>query len=165
MIALKWAFIGLVLLPVAEFTAFLLVVVTIGWFWAIVLLLGTSAIGILLLRRAGRGDFNRLRLAVRQGGLRALHLESPGVAPLAAGILLVFPGFITDVIGGLLLVPPLRRRAGVTLGRAWRQRRAPQRPGVIDLGPDEWHQVADGGGADKRRRSRRAGNRSKRSTR
>jgi UPF0716 protein FxsA len=84
-----------------------------------------------------------------------LHPESPGFAPVAGGILLVFPGFITDVIGALMFMPPLRRWIGATIGRAIRKRRPAQQPGVIDLGPDEWHQVSDGP-RKKRPRTRRA---------
>jgi UPF0716 family protein affecting phage T7 exclusion len=155
MAVVKWTLIGLVLLPVAESAAFLLVAVTIGWFWALVLFLATSVIGILLLRQAGRANLQRLWQAVQRDGLRALHPESPGFAPVAGGILLVFPGFITDVIGALMFMPPLRRWIGATIGRAIRKRRPAQQPGVIDLGPDEWHQVSDGT-RKKRPRTRRA---------
>ena len=46
-------------------------------------------------------------------GMRALHLESPGAAAMLGGILLVFPGFITDLLGAALLRPadsPMGRR-------------------------------------------------------
>jgi UPF0716 family protein affecting phage T7 exclusion len=75
--------------------------------------------------------------------LRSIHLETPGLATLAGGILLVLPGFITDVVGALLFVPPFRRWVSATISRALRKRRAGADPSVIDLTPEEWHHVAD----------------------
>ena len=46
----KWAFIGVLLLPAAEFAAFVLVALAIGWLWAALLFLGTTAAGLLVLR-------------------------------------------------------------------------------------------------------------------
>jgi UPF0716 family protein affecting phage T7 exclusion len=59
---------------------------------------------------------------------------------------LVFPGFITDAVGALLLVPPLRRMALATIGRALKKRRPGRQTNdrtVIDLAPDEWHQISE----------------------
>ena len=76
---------------------------------------------MLLLQTFGRADLDRLRAAFAQDGIRAVHLETPGVATVLGGILLVFPGFITDVLGVALCVPALRRWAAgklATLRRA-----------------------------------------------
>jgi UPF0716 protein FxsA len=153
----KWTFIGLVLLPAAEIATFVIIALMIGWFWAVLLFVATSVIGIMVLKRAGRGDLDRLRGAVSRDGLRALHLDTPGVASVAGGILLVFPGFITDLIGALLLVPPLRRLANATISRAFKKRRERRDPAVIDLTPEEWHQVSERtlDDAGRRRRPRR----------
>ena len=107
----KWAFIVVIMLPAAEIAVFFLVALTIGWLWTIGLFLATSVIGVIVLKRSGRGDLDRFGAALAQDGVRAIHLESPGLAAMVGGILLVFPGFITDVLGALLFVPPLRRWA------------------------------------------------------
>jgi UPF0716 family protein affecting phage T7 exclusion len=75
-------------------------------------------------------------------GIYAIHLESPGLGPMIAGILLVLPGFITDAAGALLLVPALRRRLRAAIGRAREEARRPRDPSVVDLTPSEWHQVS-----------------------
>jgi UPF0716 protein FxsA len=139
----KWAFIGVILLPLAEFAAFIAVAFSIGWLWAAGLLVATSAVGVLVLRRTGRADFNRVRQAVGSEGFGAIHLETPGLATLAGGILLVLPGFITDIMGALLFVPPVRGWIRTTIRRAQQQQRAAGDPSVIDLAPDEWHHVSD----------------------
>jgi UPF0716 protein FxsA len=140
----KWTFIGLVLLPAAEIGAFVLVAAMIGWLWTIVLFLATSLAGVMLLRRSGRGDLDRIRAALAKEGLRAVHLETPGFATIFGGILLVFPGFITDVLGLALLVPRFRRWASSMLAKTVRKRRRRRDAAtVIDLAPDEWHQIPD----------------------
>jgi UPF0716 protein FxsA len=152
---LKWAFIGLVVLPAAEIVVIILLAITIGWLWTVLLFLATSAIGVMVLRRTGRGELDRFRTAVSRDGVRAIHLDTPGLAAMVGGILLVFPGFITDLIGALLFVPPLRRWAGAMIGRALKKRRAGRDPSVIDLSPEEWHQVSDGTRKDRRQRGPR----------
>jgi UPF0716 protein FxsA len=141
----KWAIIGLVMLPAAEVLAFLLVAALIGWIWAIILFFATSAAGIMLLRRTARGDFERLRAAVASEGLRGLHLETPGAASMLGGILLACPGFITDVLGAMLFVPGARRWLRTRLALAARRREEARRdPRIIDLEPSEWQQISDG---------------------
>src|SRR5262245_40177671 len=144
MLLVKWVFIGLLALPVAEGLTLLVVAAPIGWFWASALFMGTSVMGVLLLRRSGRTDFDRFRAAFAQDGIRAVHLESPGVASMLGGILLVFPGFITDLLGAALLVPPLRQWLGRKLAQARQDRRRRHHDDhVIDLAPSEWQQIPD----------------------
>jgi UPF0716 protein FxsA len=139
----KWGFIGLILLPLAEMAAFVAVAAAIGWIPAACLFLATSLLGLLILRRSGRSDLDRFRDAFRRDGLRAIHLESPGLGPMLGGILLVFPGFITDALGALLLVPVVRRTLRRFIARARETRRRERDPSVIDLTPKEWHQVSE----------------------
>jgi UPF0716 protein FxsA len=139
----KWGFIVLLLLPVAEVATFIVVALLIGWFWAVCLFLATSVIGLLLLRRSGRRNVERLRAGVAEHGLSAIHLESPGFGSMLGAILLVFPGFITDVAGLLLLVPGVRRQLRAALGRAADTRRRQRDPALVDLTPTEWRQVQE----------------------
>jgi UPF0716 family protein affecting phage T7 exclusion len=62
---------------------------------------------------------------------------------MIGGILLVLPGFITDVAGALLLLPTTRRLIGAAIGRAVKKQRAARQPEVLDLAPDEWHQISE----------------------
>ena len=146
----KWTFIGLAALPAAEFLALILVAALIGWLWTAALFVATSVVGALLLRKSGRADLDRVRNAFARDGIRAIHLETPGVAPVIGGILLIFPGFITDILGAALYVPPLRRwAAGKLAERAGRTGRRRDEH-VIDLEPGEWHHLPD-----QRRRRRK----------
>ena len=139
----KWTFIGLLLLPAAELLAFVLVASLIGWFWAAALFIATSVVGLLLLRRSGRADLNRMRAAFARDGFGAIRLETPGLGPVLGGILLVFPGFITDVLGAVLFVPAFRRWAAKRVAGARRGRRGRRDDRVLDLEPDEWRHIPD----------------------
>jgi UPF0716 protein FxsA len=153
----KWGLIGLFLLPVAEIAVFVAVALAIGWLWAACLFLATTILGLLILRRSGRSDIDRFRDAFRRDGIRAIHLESPGLGPMLGGILLVFPGFITDALGALLLIPAIRRKLRGLIARARDARQRQREPSIVDLTPKEWHQVSDkpikNGGPRKRVRS------------
>jgi UPF0716 protein FxsA len=123
--------------------------------WAAGLFIATSIVGALLLRRFGRADLDRLRTAFARDGIRALHLETPGVATMLGGILLIFPGFITDLLGAALLLPAVRRWAAAKLATFARSsRRTPRDDRVIELEPSEWHQIPDRG-RRRRRKSKR----------
>jgi UPF0716 protein FxsA len=158
----KWAFIGLLVLPAAEIVGFLLVAALIGWLWAGILFVATSVMGVMLLKRSGRRDLARLFDALRTDGVSALHLDSPGVASMLGTILLIIPGFITDILGGALFVPTFRRWAFGALATAKNRKKnrdqmrdhGPQH-NVIDLEPGEWHQIPDHNRASRRKSSRR----------
>lgn len=138
----KWGFISIILLPVAEFAVFIIVALFIGLWWTLLLFLATSMAGVFLLRHSGRRKLSELSAAVAQTGVQAIHLESPGLAAMLGGILLVLPGFITDVVGTALLIPPLRRWAAAAIGRAYREsRRDPHAPTMIELAPDQYEEL------------------------
>ncbi len=79
-------------------------------------MLATSLAGAMVLRHAGGNHIARVRVAMGDGSFTALQADSAGALTLLAGILLLIPGFITDVLGLLLLLAPLRRMLGALLG-------------------------------------------------
>ena len=143
----KWLMLALLALPLAELTAFIAVAATIGFAWALALILAGSLAGALVLRHAGGNHIARVRVALSDGGVTALQADSSGFLVLLAGILLLIPGFITDIAGLLLLVAPLRQALG-----AWLRGDAPppRRDGVVDLEPEQWRRVPDPALPDRR---------------
>jgi UPF0716 protein FxsA len=156
MSVLKGVFIGVLVLPAAELAVFILLVLAIGWLWTAALIVGTSLLGVMVLRRAAPGQIQRLRLAIMKDGPAALHLETPGVGPTVGAILLVLPGFITTIVGALLFVPQIRRWGRKMIGRAFQKPHGQQRPAVVDLEPEEWRQVPNSTIEDTRGRDSRA---------
>lgn len=131
---------------IVEVIACVLVVQFLGLLAAIALGVGTTLLGLLDVRRL----FTYLR--ARLGGKRG---ETKGGAPLVDGglqalgaLLLILPGFASDLVGLALKAPSIR--AGV----AERLRKGPARhgPTTIDLTPNEWKTLDHGGRAKRRRR-------------
>lgn len=73
------------------------------------LLLAAGLAGIALLRSAGLGLVNGLNNRAQMASLPA-KLGEETLARFASGLLLLVPGFLSDLLAGLLLVPSLRRR-------------------------------------------------------
>lgn len=113
-----------ILVPIAEIWAAIQVAQHIGWLPTIVLLVVISACGPRLVRRQGMGVWRRARHRIDEGELPGREAID-GVLLLIAGGLLTFPGFITGVMGALLLLPPVRAAmryvAGVWLARKVRK--------------------------------------------
>jgi len=80
----------------------------IGAIPTIALVVFTAMLGAMLLRIQGWMMLQRTRLSLAQGRLPATEMLE-GVLLVFSGALLLTPGFITDTIGFLLLVPPIRR--------------------------------------------------------
>ncbi len=147
----KWALLGLLALPFLELVAFIAVAATVGFGWALSLVVGSSLAGLLLLRHAGGSHIARMRVVQQQGSFTALQADSSGGHILFAGILLLIPGFITDVVALCLLISPLRHALSAIFGNAV----APARKdGVVDLAPEQWHRVPDPTLPDRRRDGR-----------
>jgi UPF0716 protein FxsA len=96
-----------ILLPLLELYVILEVGDAIGVLWTILILAADSVLGSLLLRSQGRAVWRRFNEAVGAG--RMPHREVvDGVLVIFGGALLITPGFVTDVVGLILLVPPTR---------------------------------------------------------
>lgn len=95
------------LISLAEMATFFWVQSWIGLGWALLLAVATALIGSYLVRRAGLSVLRRLRGKLNQGTLPGREM-SDGAAILVSGAFLISPGFITDVLGFLLLVPAVR---------------------------------------------------------
>lgn len=95
------------LIALAEMATFFWVESKIGLGWALALAVATAIIGSILVRRAGLSVIQRIQERTRQGQLPGREL-SDGASVLVAGAFLISPGFITDFLGFLLLVPAVR---------------------------------------------------------
>jgi UPF0716 protein FxsA len=129
---------GLLVLPAAEIAAFVGVASLTGLATAVVLLILASVAGILVLRNLGGGAVTRLRTAAGRAEVTAVGLDGAGIATGLGGILLAIPGFITGLLGALVIFPLTRK----WLMAAFRRLLASHQPRtgrpIIDLEPDEW---------------------------
>ena len=93
--------------PLVEIALFVTVGGAIGLLWTLVVIFGSGVLGLWLLRRGGVKSAAEMRrgLHVVRGGLGKVADE---VLVMLAGVLLILPGFLTDAIGLLLLIKPVR---------------------------------------------------------
>ena len=114
-----------VVLPIVELWVIVEVAGSLGIVPTLALLLVVSLLGSLLVRREGLGVLRRARTMWSSGRVPTDDLLD-GVLVLAAGALLLAPGFVTDAVGLLLLVPVMRRLVGsLSFGRIRRVLRLP----------------------------------------
>ncbi len=95
------------IIAIAEMATFFWVESRIGLGWALGLALATAILGSVLVKRAGVSVFRAIRQKAEQGRLPGRELTH-GAAILVSGAFLISPGFITDTLGFLLLVSPVR---------------------------------------------------------
>lgn len=106
------AFIGV---PIIEIAVLIQVGGLIGMWPTLGLVVLSAIIGSLELRRQGLATVTRLQTQVQRGELPTQTLFD-GVCLVAAGALLLTPGFVTDAIGLSLFLPPVRRFLRATVG-------------------------------------------------
>jgi UPF0716 protein FxsA len=102
--------------PVLEIYVVIQVGDAIGWLPTIALMLLDAAVGAALMRSQGRAVWRSFLTALREGRPPARELLD-GVLVIAGGAFLVAPGFVTDLLGALLLFPPTRALARRRLAR------------------------------------------------
>ena len=96
-----------IVVPLAELYVILTVSDSIGWPITLAILVADSLLGTWLLKSQGRAVWRRFNETLGAG--RVPHREIvDGVLVIFGGAFLITPGFITDILGVLLLLPPTR---------------------------------------------------------
>lgn len=133
---------GLIATPIIEIAVFISVGERIGLFNTIAIVVLTAIAGTALLRWQGLSVLSRAQESLRENRL-PLEEIFDGLCLVFAGALLLTPGFVTDTIGFLLFLPPVRmfikgvivpviaKRSNIHMSGDFRS--APQDEGVIDV--------------------------------
>ncbi len=100
-----------IVVPIAELFVIIQVGQLIGVWPTLALLLADALLGSLLLRHQGRGAWRRFNAALAERRFPGKEVAD-GVLIVIGGTLLLTPGFITDIAGLLLLIPPTGRSPG-----------------------------------------------------
>jgi UPF0716 protein FxsA len=111
----------LILWPVAELLVVIKVAEAIGILLTILLLVAGWPVGIWIARAEGRLAWRRLSEAVAAGRPPGREVID-GALALVGSVLVIIPGFITDVIGLLMLAPPTRALARGAIARNFQSR-------------------------------------------
>lgn len=117
-------FLAFLAVPILEVYLLIQVGGIIGALPTIALVVLTAVLGVALLRHQGMATLARAQQSMHAGQMPAVELLE-GIGLLVAGAFLLTPGFFTDTLGFLLLVPTFRRALA-----AWFIRR-----GMVQMGP------------------------------
>ena len=135
--------------PLLEIFVLVQIGQVIGAWWTILLLILASVVGTWLVRREGGRAWQALTTALQTG--RMPHRElADGALILIGGTLMLTPGFVSDAVGVLLILPVTRPLARRVLAQAVARRllasgppRDVRRPGPAGEGPVIRGEVVD----------------------
>jgi UPF0716 protein FxsA len=133
-----------IVVPLVELFLLIQVGQVIGPLWTIAALVVVSVLGAWLVRREGPRAWRRFRDALEQGRLPTDEVIE-GALVLFGGVLLLTPGFLSDALGLVLMIPPtralvagqLKRRLGARMSLSifgtGRRSRPARRDDVVDV--------------------------------
>ena len=102
-----WLLLGFTIVPLVEILLFYTVGSAIGVWPTVGLVVLTAFVGSWLVSQQGRSTWVQLRTEAAAGEVPTIPIVH-GAMILVAGALLLTPGFLTDIVGLLLLVPAIR---------------------------------------------------------
>jgi UPF0716 protein FxsA len=105
---LKLLLLLFVLLPIVELTLLFKLGNALGWIPTLALVFGAGIAGAAIAKFQGLRATMRLRQQMAQGVVPAAEVFD-GLLIAAAGVLLILPGILSDVLGLVLLLPPARK--------------------------------------------------------
>lgn len=102
--------------PLIEIGLFVTLGAALGLWLTLLVVIGTGILGVVLLQRQGLRSAERLR--AEMGRMRdPLAVAGDGALRALAAMLLILPGFLTDALGAILLLPPVRAALIAALAR------------------------------------------------
>ncbi|EPF20452.1 MULTISPECIES: FxsA family protein [Cedecea] len=112
---MRWIpFIAIFLYVYIEISLFIQVAHVMGVFMTLILVIFTSVIGLSLVRNQGFKNLMLMQQKMAAGESPAAEMIK-SVSLIIAGILLLLPGFFTDFLGLLLLLPPVQKHLTLKL--------------------------------------------------
>ncbi|MGH3755846.1 MAG: FxsA family protein [Pseudonocardiaceae bacterium] len=96
-----------IVVPIIELAVIIQVGQALGLLPTVLLLIADSVIGTWLVRREGLKAWQRFRAALDQARIPAAEVVD-GALVMLGGALMLTPGFVTDIFGLLLVIPPSR---------------------------------------------------------
>ncbi|TMO86047.1 FxsA family protein [Pseudoalteromonas spongiae] len=110
----KALFFLFIVIPIVEIALLIQVSEVIGGWSTIALVIVTAFVGAKLVKQQGTDALKNVQVQMAQGQMPAEELFA-GLCVIIAGVLLLTPGIMTDVIGFLLLTPVVRKRLAANL--------------------------------------------------
>jgi UPF0716 protein FxsA len=134
---MRLALLLFILVPVIELSVLIAVGGEIGALATVGLVFLTAILGVAIIRTQGLDTLLRAQDKMRRGELPAVEVAE-GFMLALAGLMLLIPGFVSDSLGAVLLITPLRRQVAQTLALDFLTKRMNMR--------SAWHHNHDGSG-------------------
>lgn len=96
-----------IVIPIIEIYVIIQIGSLIGVWPTVALLIADAVLGSMLLRHQGRGAWRRFNAAITERRFPGREVAD-GLLIAIGGTLLLTPGFVTDIFGAILLIPPTR---------------------------------------------------------
>ena len=104
----------LIIVPVVEIYFVIQIGSEIGAFSTVVLIIFTAVLGAYLFRLQGMTTFQRVQASLSRGEIPAIEMIE-GAMLLVSAALLLTPGFVTDIVGFICLIPMVRRKFALSI--------------------------------------------------
>lgn len=104
----RFLFLLFIIIPIIEITLLMQIGALIGAWPTVAIVIFTAWLGAKNVRQQGLATMQSVQTKMAQGEMPSAEIVT-GVMLLVAGVLLVTPGFVTDIFGLLLLVPQVRK--------------------------------------------------------
>jgi UPF0716 protein FxsA len=131
-----------IVVPIVELYVIIQIGSLIGVWPTIALLLADAVLGSMLLRHQGRGAWRRFNVALAERRFPGKEVAD-GLLIAIGGTLLLTPGFVTDIVGAIFLIPPsraiVRRLMSGYVGRRFVVMGTPGTFGTTGPGPSPSH--------------------------
>ncbi|MCL6570309.1 MAG: membrane protein FxsA [Bacillus sp. (in: Bacteria)] len=118
---MRYLFLLIIAIPAFDLGFLLLIGKTIGVWATIVLIIFTGIIGAYLAKKEGLQTIQRVQEQLNNGEIPG-EAVIDGICILIGGVLLLTPGFITDLTGFLLLFPPSRKPLKFLIIKTWQRK-------------------------------------------
>lgn len=135
----SWFMIAIAIWLLGETAALAFIVHFFGWSGAILIGALTSLAGVVLMRQTGIGAARGLRRAFNGDDVAEGAMLDGTLAALGS-VLLILPGFLSDLIGLALAAPSIRQLLTRRFSKTVDKMRS-QRDGVIELAPQDWRRI------------------------
>lgn len=104
---MRWLLLLFLVLPALEIGVFIWMGGIIGPWWVVGLILVTGILGVMIAKQQGLETWHRARQAINSGQPPTEYIIN-GICIFVGGVFLFTPGFITDAVGFILVIPVTR---------------------------------------------------------
>ncbi|WP_284139818.1 MULTISPECIES: FxsA family protein [unclassified Virgibacillus] len=101
---MRWLLLAFLIIPALEIGIFVWAGGVIGPWWVVALIILTGIVGLAIAKQQGMETWQRAQLSLRHGQVPGEEILD-GICILVGAIFLFTPGFLTDIVGFILVLP------------------------------------------------------------